>query len=90
MSSSVLWAIDVGAPRVTTYLHTCAKKIIDVNTILVQKTPYSLLHRVKSCNVECTVHSFQVGFLTKEDIYYSCVVDCVPGTLTFALNNIFC
>ena len=37
MSSSVLWAIDVGAPRVTTYLHTCAKKIIDVNIILVQK-----------------------------------------------------
>ena len=67
MSSSVLWAIDVGAPRVTTYLHTCAKKIIDVNTILVQK---HLIHYSTEINHVIVVmfsHSFQVGFLTKEE-----------------------
>lgn len=83
MSSSVLWAIDVGAPRVTTYLHTCAKKIIDVNTILVQK---HLIHYSAEINHVIVVMlsvwyiHFKLVFSPRRNIYYSCAVDCVPGT----------
>ena len=63
MSSSVLWAIDVGAPRVTTYLHINTTKSLMQTLSWCRNTLFITLYIGKTGTgdyVELMVHLHQI------------------------------